>query len=529
MQNLHDPYRDAYLASRAQRRLVEKRSLCGPMYSSDPPVKFLKLWTLLRETRKSVHAAPHPAVEAALQEFGNPTDWHLLALEYPQVATDGSRVAYVRNEGKREAHYNEPAGNKHLTATTVGKYLKRHWPSASDTAIRNLAARFSFEYKWITDLDEMVKAVQSNSADSCMKWDEDSVDRRGAHPYQVYDPKYGWKMAVVVRDGEYVGRALVLDDGKHKCFVRTYGDEDSKGRTQSHAGLEGWLESQGYNYEDEWPEGCKFAKVRNEYEGRYLAPYLDPGADRASSGARNVSDGGDHFYRDDDGEYEWSNTDGSMDRTCRSTCDNCGDRTDEDDLHWIEYEEQSVCECCLNNHYTRVQGRRGEHYYVRDSNAVTTVEGNSYDEDYLNDNDVVELDNGDCTHGNNAVYLEDEDCYFHVNDVASSPRDSGDVVWLEGGDYVLRKNAEWCLHSEEWIRSDDAVSVDGGYVHEDSHDDYICQLEREDVAKNCSPDELEEKLELWDETNGVHDTQVELPPEVTYAQQVQVEVAQATV
>ena len=85
------------------------------------------------------------------------------------------------------------------------------------------------------------------------------------------------------------------------------------------------------------------------------------------------------------------------------------------------------------------------------------------------------------------------------------------------------------MHSEEWIRSDDAVAVDGGYVHKDSHDDYICQLEREDVAKNCSPDELEEKLELWDETNGVHDAQVELPLEVTYAQQVQVEVAQATV
>ena len=176
-----------------------------------------------------------------------------------------------------------------------------------------------------------------------------------------------------------------------------------------------------------------------------------------------------------------------------------------------------------------MQGRRGEHYYVRDSNVVTTVEGDSYDEDYLNDNDIVELDNGDCTNQDNAVYLEDESCYYHVNDVASSPRDSGDVVCLEGGDYVLRENAEWCLHSEEWIRSDDAVEVDGGHVHEDSHDDYICQLEREDVAKNCSPDELEEKLELWDETNGVHDTQVELPLEVTYAQQVQVEVAQATV
>ena len=68
MQNLHDPYRDAYLASRAQRMLVEKRSLCGPMYSSDPSVKFLRLWTLLLETRKSVYADPHPVVEAALQE-----------------------------------------------------------------------------------------------------------------------------------------------------------------------------------------------------------------------------------------------------------------------------------------------------------------------------------------------------------------------------------------------------------------------------------------------------------------------------
>ena len=524
MQNRHDPYYGAYLASREYVRC----SIYGPLYSNNPLKKFQLLRQIISATRHSVYAKCHPAVEAALHEFGDPTDWHLLALEYPQVATDNVRVAYVRNEGKREAHFNEPEGNKHLTATTVGKYLKRHWPNVSDTAIRNLAARFSFDYKWITDLDEMVEAVQNNSADSCMKWSDNMVEKRGAHPYQVYDPKYGWKMAVVVKDGEYVGRALALDDGKHKCFVRTYGDEDSKGRTQSHDGLHGWLESQGYEFEDAWPEGCKFAKVRNNNTGGFIAPYLDPGSDRAASNARIVSDGGDHFYRDDDGEYEWNNTDGSMDEICRSSCDRCGDRTDEDDLYWIESEEQNVCEHCLNTHYTYVQGRRGDRYYVRDCNVVTTVEGDSYDEDYLGDNDIVELYNGDYTHVNNAVYLEDEDGYYHVDEVASSPRDSGDVVEV-GSDYILRENAEWCLHNEEWIRSDDAVEVDGGYVHEDVYDDYICQLERDEVHKNCSPDELEEKLEMWDAENGVHDAQVELPLEVTHAQQVQVEAAQATV
>lgn len=530
--NKHDPYQEAYILSR--RANARSYAIAGALYSDGAWETFRKLRLIIAHFRKADDSQLHPAVIAALKEFERPADMHLLALEWAQVASDGVRVAYVRNEAKREAHYEDSTGNKHLTATTVGKYLKRHWPNVPDTAIRNLAACFMSRYEWVTTMEGMVEAVQKNSSESCMQWSESAVARAGGHPYEVYNPKYGWKMAVV-KDGNNanVGRALVLDDGDRKVFVRTYGKEDSSGNTQSHEGLEGWLEQQGYEYEDEWPEGCKFAKIRRKDGRGWLAPYLDPGSTRiASSWSRRVTDGGDYFYRDDNGEYTWDNTDGTTDEEEDDsvTCDDCGDRVDPDDTSSVGYHgDTCVCSSCLEN-YTYVTGRRGHQYYIPENDAVTTLEGEDYDPEYTSDNNIVELQNGEYTHEDNAVYLDGEQEYWHVDDIAGNPQESGDVVRIESsGEYVLRSNAEWCKYSEEWIEEDDAVKVKEGYVHLDNLDDFLASLSREEVAENCTESELEEKLRMWDEENGVYDTQVSLPLEVNYAQQVQNEVAQAPV
>ena len=77
----------------------------------------------------------HPAVVKALNSGLVPDDWKLLTLEWPHVSeTDESRLAYTRDErGGLE--------NRQVI-TAVGKYLRRHFPSASDHAIRDLVALY---------------------------------------------------------------------------------------------------------------------------------------------------------------------------------------------------------------------------------------------------------------------------------------------------------------------------------------------------------------------------------------------------
>ena len=66
----------------------------------------------------------HPVVKTLLKQH-RPADWQQLLLEWPHVSeTDQSRLAYTRDEKHGEAD--------RQTITTIGKYVKRHWPHLKD-------------------------------------------------------------------------------------------------------------------------------------------------------------------------------------------------------------------------------------------------------------------------------------------------------------------------------------------------------------------------------------------------------------
>ena len=516
--SVYGPYHEAYLRMCAARNVADYHaSSVYPLldHSSAFSRHNLLINILIRHHPNWKSRSIHPAVAAALYEFGTPHDWHLLALECPGIASDNVRVSYIRNEAKRKAYF-EDRELKHLTVTSVGKYLTRHWPKVRDEKIRNLAARFTSRFEIIEDLGDMIEAVEDNAADSCMKWsDENEINSVGAHPYSVYDPKYGWKLAVVV-DGQdsLVGRALLLDDGKRKGFVRTYGRDVSDGMTQSHAGLHSWLESQGYEYWDEWPEGCKFAKIQHAGAYDHVAPYLDPGPQRIrSSNSRRVTDRGEYLVRSNYGEYTWDNTDGSPSQEDSEECSCCGGYFHTDRMRSVGYSElDQVCDSCAEDEYTWVQGRNRRYYYLQNDRVVTLDNGDSYDVSYLSDNDIVELHNGDYAEIDDTVYVESESEYYRCEDVADSPNDGGDVVRVEpAGEYVLYHDAEWCEHNKHWVLSSEAVEVAGGkFVYADDLDDYLLDLPRDEVENNCVDCDAAEKLAMWDEHNQDNTTQLSL-------------------
>jgi hypothetical protein len=407
----------------------------------------------------------HPAIHNAF-EHADPYNWQQLLLEWPHKAvTDPGRIAYTRDERAGIADKQ--------TITTIGKYLARHF-DISDHIIRDIAAQYTAtgsEFRFLNTTDEMVHAV-NNGPYSCMCWRErDDVrcsDGHARHPYEVYDPKYGWHMAVrVTETGSIDARALCNSDDDTKYFVRSYKRCPNGGYSYADEHLEAWLKAQGYRHQSEWHEGVKMAYYPTSND--FLAPYID-------GNERQVAIVGEYLVLDSDGEYECDNTDGTPSGGSRTTCDECGERCHEDELHWVDGSDINVCEYCLDHEFTYVIGRRGQEYYVRSSYAVyVDSQGQWYDEDYLDNNNIVCLENGEHEHIDNAVHIESADEWYHTDDeriVFDEYNDRYDLtdncVCTEDMGYVNKDDA-WQCHATDNYYSDkiDPVIIDDEKYHPD--------------------------------------------------------------
>lgn len=267
------------------------------------------------------------AVKTALDKFGLPKDWHKLALEFPVDVGNGS-IGFCATAAKHHAvmvHGND----SQRTTTTAGRYIRRHWPEAKDHEIRDVTTLAESNGVTITyDMSEMVDAVQYGPS-SCMQWDEaDSSDiwymtgrqyegdddelendTTTVHPYHAYAPELGWGMAVRKDNNRIVARALIYEKDGVKCFVRSYG-KDSDGYSGSDVAIDAYLKHNGYKYLDAWPEGVAI-KANKREDGDWCVPYVDPGPSRIANYGRCFRLDGDVFIRDNDGDYEFNETDGS--------------------------------------------------------------------------------------------------------------------------------------------------------------------------------------------------------------------------
>ena len=407
----------------------------------------------------------HPAVDKLLGTH-RPKDWQQLVMEYPhQAESDRNRLAYTQNEDK---------GKRNLqTVTTLGKYLTRHFPQLPDHEIRNAVASYSVGgCKIVRTTAEMLQALM-NGPSSCMSnnWRNANLDD---HPYNVYDPSLGWGMAVRIEDGEIIGRALVYEQGAKKLFVRTYLRPSNGGYSQADDSLNAWLRDQGYEHESDW-HGCimRYIEGRN---GRPLAPYLDGGLKDVEVIHRDgvkllrVCEEGDYHFESQDGSCS-ENSDGE-------DCADCGANIDDGDGYWVNADEGSyVCRDCCDNEYYYAYSRRGNQRYIH-HNYVVHVCHEAYDEDYLSDNNIVQLHDGEYSHSDNAVYVESADEYYYCDDEAVCFDDYNNqyelrenCVDLADGSICHRDDAWQCEHSNEWYSDADrdkySVEVNGKLCHKD--------------------------------------------------------------
>lgn len=447
-----------------------------------PHSQFFELVGILCFHRYNWYRTPHQGVSRILLKGYRPRDWHLLALEMPSVPEneDSTRVSYWQSDAKQAKNLR--------TVTSLGKYLKRHFPDLPDHEIRDavaLAAPAKFEI-W-TGTEKMVQAVQQGPS-SCMKWDDDF----DVHPYEVYEPQYGWGVAVRLQGPTIMGRCVVHIE--KKIYVRSYGRQEHDGRSQDDNALESWLDDQGYSYREYWPEGVKFAKI--EYRDSYIMPYLDG----SSADYRRVDVRSGCIVRDSGGEYVCDNTNGEMTHEARCTCDHCGSSVDdEDEVTWVESVEESVCQHCIRRAFTWVRGTAGmsngrtAQYYVRDCDAVS-IDGEDYDEHNLPDY-IRELHDGTFAHEDNCVLVESEDEYYSDSDVSNRKDGTDLVVQLESGEYELRENAAYCEYNEEWHLKDDCREFnDGEFCLEQDVDSYLAGLSEAELREKLGDEEVEKVM-----------------------------------
>lgn len=408
----------------------------------------------------------HPAVLAALKT-ARPHDWQQLLLEWPhQSLNDAARVAYTRDERGGE--------QDRQTVTSIGKYLRRHWPDTntmSDHLIRDLVARYgtNVEYKIVRTMAEMIHHLHQGPG-SCMVWSREGMrcsDGQVRHPYQAYDPKYGWAMAVGTLNGDTVSRALIIDkpatDNKPatKYFVRTYLKPTDGGYSQADGGMENWLTEQGFEKRYSWTDGERLAHYpTSDY---FLAPYLDGNEKRVNEGTD--TEGNTILVIDSDGNYLLDNTDGTPDYEDDENtfeCECCGDRTSDDDGYWVSrQEDEHVCQSCCDNNYTYVYGRRGNQYYINSDYAVYCND-EYYDEDYLDDNSIVRLTNGEYEHTDNAVEINGD--WYDADDERICMAEDTE-------EYALTEDCWQCAESCNWYTDDCTDYTE--YEGERYHDDYI--------------------------------------------------------
>lgn len=424
----------------------------------------------------------HPVVKTLLKQH-RPANWQQLLLEWPHISeTDQSRLAYTRDEKHGEAD--------RQTITTIGKYVKRHWPDLKDHVLRDAQSTYHPDKLEIGQgIEYLIKAVELGPR-SCMQSGYGTIpfnseDLRKLkrwlvnpetevswydHPYSVYSAQYGWKMAIRIKDSEIAGRCLLLDDGEHKVFVRSYArsyrDED---QSQTDHILETWLREAGFEKVKAWPQGSKLDVVDHPSQSsEYLLPYIDGSGDND----RKLSLEDDHFEVRYDGNCICNNTNGLADvrETCR--CDDCGDSVNRDDTCFVGDDDRAVCESCYEayvwayNSSGSVQVHRDRTFYVFTSYANWMRDdpsGRVLDADVPDD--MVYIKNrGVYCRVDGAVRCTDEEWYFicdpEIVRLAEECPSSGEH-------YALRSEA-WMDSSGQWYSNEENHATVNGALEKES-------------------------------------------------------------
>ena len=323
------------------------------------------------------------------------------------------------------------------TRTRPGKYLTQFFSdvlSPSDIkywAERQIAAATcTAELKFIenNDPDGWID-IYARGPSSCM---------RGKRAVQVYALEgNGLRLAYLLAGEDIVSRCIVVDgtnDDEVKGWVRIYSTEQRWETT-----MRDMLEAAGYDQRTNM-NGVKLQLI--ESSNGYVCPYIDYG----SGGDQTVSvDESEGVLIVGGGDLDATSTDGTVNGGERcACCDETG--FSQDDMTYIEYEDQYVCPSCRDNHYTYAYGRRYEDWFPNECVIYCESNGCYYHQDWYGNHDIV--------------YVESRDEYYHIDDTVACDVGSREGEHIHTDDYNTDAVSGEVAHSDEFEK------INGKYIHE---------------------------------------------------------------
>lgn len=352
--------------------------------------------------------------------------------------------------------------------TSMGKYLTKYKDmyGLSETDIKSMAEKYQSEinaragwtlkYAEHNDPTEWERVYDSEAVRSCM---------RGMRAVRVYAHEKSVLRLAYLVDGtdKIIARCIVRTDDS-KGWLRVYPDHNghSEGRFLLDA-----IRADGYAKQINL-DGVLLKAVQSTGGGDYVCPYIDSG-DGGDQCVDVVMRDGVEYLHVGYGDLDASCTDGYVGQSC--SCDMCGDSHHEDDLNWIECDEQRVCEYCRDEHYTYAYGLRHEDYFPNED--CIQVGGNWYVTEYAHHHDIHECE---ITH----EWYHSDDMYFF---------DEGQVCSDVAARVDHPHNGDDVIHPE-YVH----ILSDGTNCHDDDAEHYQAEI-----------DELNE-----DETTNVEMSQGEL-------------------
>lgn len=339
--------------------------------------------------------------------------------------------------------------------TRLGRYLTKyqHIFKLTDSDIKNITEKHSANMRsrggWSVDFiahdDEQgwLNVYDSPDVSSCMK---------GMEAVRVYaHEKSELRLAYVKAGEQYIARCIVRDDpdGEMTGYLRVYPDPNgyAEGRY-----LLDYLKNNGYANVTNL-DGVLLQYITEG--GDTVCPYIDYG----SGGDQSVSvvyRDGKEYLEAGGGDMSATNTNGYAEDDS-SECDECGDRTDSDDLTYIEINGNNVCECCRDNNYTYAYGSRYQDYFPEDE--CIRVGDEYYWLDTINNHDIYQ-----CDHSGEYYHIDDlvntTDGLYHSDYVVSIDREDND-----GNDYVHMDNVH--------------TLSDGSTCHVDDAEKYQAEIDEQ--------------------------------------------------
>ena len=302
---------------------------------------------------------------------------------------------------------------------------------------------------------------------SCMKQEE---------AVQVYaHSKSELRLAILVEGNEILARCIVRETEGIRGYLRVYPDPNG---TKEGIWLLNALQEEGYG------DQINLNKCLLEYDGsphEPQAPYIDRVAGGGQFAEVYYEDGKNYLRltTDDEAQFQCDNTNGRATENERNhiTCEECGSEMDEDESTWVEAEEISVCEHCLDHRFVRAYGARYQEW-ARDDGDVVQVNGNYYLIVEAYNHDIYQCEvSGDWHHMDEMCLtskgMVHEDLCFnldHEDEDGNSYAAEGDTATLSDGTKCLDTevhdltNGDTCHKSEA---SDKQAEIDAAELEDE--------------------------------------------------------------